>query len=295
MKEHIHKLPDDDVQRLKGRRVILSLSGGKDSTAAGLMLQQAGIEFDCVFMDTGWEHPSTYEYIDTVLTQQFGSIKTVQAEYDDEPGDGQFMAMVKKEGVIPSRLMRICTDRLKVRPFKKFLSGLEEDPVVVIGIRRAESQKRSGYERWHFSGLYDSDVFAPLVDMTLDDVIEIHKSASIPPNPLYLSGASRVGCFPCIFARKSELAMVPRLLPTRVDDIEHLEKHVSERHGRDVTFFHGRHIGLPIREAVQWAQTAHGGKQIMLFDMTAQDGCTRWGMCDAAMSDEELVKIGNAT
>jgi len=35
---------------------VLSLSGGKDSTAAALWLREQGIPHVRLFMDTGWEH-----------------------------------------------------------------------------------------------------------------------------------------------------------------------------------------------------------------------------------------------
>jgi hypothetical protein len=51
------------LERLNGRRVVASISGGKDSAAMGLWLMEQGIEYDRVFADTGWEHPLTYEYL----------------------------------------------------------------------------------------------------------------------------------------------------------------------------------------------------------------------------------------
>ena len=61
-----------------------------------------------------------------------------------------------------------------------------------------------------------------------------------------------------------------------------------------LTFFGGRLHGgtkLPIRELAQWARTSHGGKQTEMFELTAVDGCVRWGMCESPLSDRELVKI----
>lgn len=47
------------------RRInLLSISGGKDSTAMLLHAIERGIEFRCVFADTGHEHPDTYAYLD---------------------------------------------------------------------------------------------------------------------------------------------------------------------------------------------------------------------------------------
>ena len=39
---------------------VVSVSGGKDSTATWLRLRESGIECRAVFADTGWEAPETY-------------------------------------------------------------------------------------------------------------------------------------------------------------------------------------------------------------------------------------------
>jgi 3'-phosphoadenosine 5'-phosphosulfate sulfotransferase (PAPS reductase)/FAD synthetase len=66
-------------ERLAGRRVIASVSGGKDSAAMCLWLREQGIEHDRVFMDTGWEHDLTYEYLRGPLTALLGPIVEIRA------------------------------------------------------------------------------------------------------------------------------------------------------------------------------------------------------------------------
>lgn len=47
-----------------GVRHVVSVSGGKDSTATYLLaLERLGGDFEAVFADTGNEHPYTYEYV----------------------------------------------------------------------------------------------------------------------------------------------------------------------------------------------------------------------------------------
>jgi 3'-phosphoadenosine 5'-phosphosulfate sulfotransferase (PAPS reductase)/FAD synthetase len=65
---------------LNGRPLFASLSGGKDSTALGLWLRAQGVQFTPVFMDTGWEHPATYEYIQSVLVPLFGEFVVLRNE-----------------------------------------------------------------------------------------------------------------------------------------------------------------------------------------------------------------------
>jgi len=61
--ETINAVSDDlarlAIDRIAGRPVLVSVSGGKDSTAAALFLKEMGIPFQAVHCDTGWEHPDT--------------------------------------------------------------------------------------------------------------------------------------------------------------------------------------------------------------------------------------------
>lgn len=70
------------LAKLNGRRVVASVSGGKDSAALSLWLTEQGIDHDRVFMDTGWEHPDTYEYLRGTLAAKLGAITELRGERD---------------------------------------------------------------------------------------------------------------------------------------------------------------------------------------------------------------------
>ncbi|MFC4102868.1 phosphoadenosine phosphosulfate reductase domain-containing protein [Paenibacillus xanthanilyticus] len=59
---------------------ILSVSGGKDSTAMWLLAIEKGVKVEPVFADTGNEHPMTYEYLD-YLERELGTIRRVKADF----------------------------------------------------------------------------------------------------------------------------------------------------------------------------------------------------------------------
>jgi 3'-phosphoadenosine 5'-phosphosulfate sulfotransferase (PAPS reductase)/FAD synthetase len=79
-----------------GRRHIVPLSGGKDSTALSLYLAQKypDIAFEFVFCDTGAELPETYEYLDRlehVLGHQITRISALELlEVRPKPGRSAF-------------------------------------------------------------------------------------------------------------------------------------------------------------------------------------------------------------
>jgi len=290
------------LKRLAGKRVVASISGGKDSAAMSLYLSELGIEHDRVFMDTGWEHPLTYEYIAGPLAAAIGSILTIK------PPLGM-ADLCRKKGMFPSRTRRFCTSELKVKPIINHITRLQDagyEVINAVGVRKAESAVRSKLTEWEWQPDYDSEVWRPLIEWTEADVISIHTRHSLKPNPLYLLGASRVGCWPCIFARKSELRFIADVDPARIDLIRALEADVqsgcerrhtargttieSEGHLRP-SFFqamgalrsegqNGRMV--PIDEVVRWSRTAHGGRQFELFAPVTEEGCVRWGLCDVA-------------
>lgn len=72
-------MDDAPREKLADRRVLASISGGKDSAAMTLWLTEQGIEHDRVFLDTGWEHPITYEYLRGDLTRALGPIQELSA------------------------------------------------------------------------------------------------------------------------------------------------------------------------------------------------------------------------
>lgn len=280
-------------ERLDGRPLIVSMSGGKDSTACALLLRELGLEFTMVHMDTQWEASETEDYVRNYLPRVLGQeIQVIGSKMG-------FAELCLHKGIFPSRLKRWCTKSLKIKPFQRFMQQQPDEPVAVVGIRRQESAKRSDAKEWEFSDLYDAMVWRPLVDWSFDDVIAIHNEHGVLPNPLYLKGATRVGCWPCIYSRKEELALMSRIDPDRVSQIERLEEDVCsvqlakisargeepEANWVPPTLFRSRKPGeaMPIRKVIEWAQTTRGGKQRALFVNLPEDGgCMRWGLCDAS-------------
>lgn len=290
------------AEKLAGRHIVASVSGGKDSAAMSLWLQEQGYEHERVFCDTGWESDVTLDYLRDVLPRFLGPIKWLVPKLQMEP-------LVDSKAMFPSRTIRYCTQQLKVFPTRDHLLSSYQDGAKIanaVGIRAAESAARAKFPEWEpwppgMAGI-DVEVWRPLLLWTEQDVIDIHKRHGLPPNPLYLRGASRVGCWPCIFARKEEIALVAKLDPARIDRLRDMEERVGTamraRHeargevlaDRPAWFQSdkkdeatGRYPMVPIDDAVTWARTTRGGKQLALFDAAPRDeGCMRWGMCEAA-------------
>ncbi|MFM2193718.1 MAG: putative 37 [Chloroflexota bacterium] len=299
--------------------MIASVSGGKDSTALCLHLQELAIPYEPVFMDTGWETPETYRYLREELPRHVGAIRWLRSEVPlsgelealaqtYEARLGHYSAMVRwilKKGMFPSGVRRFCTQELKVRPMGRYLESLDVEAVNAVGVRAEESAARARLPEWETpeGGLIDAETWRPLIRWMVDDVIAIHQRHGVTPNRGYFKGSARVGCWPCIRSNKEELRVLGNTDPERVQLIADLERDVAtmararmERRGTtleaegysDPTWFQsrfpdesGRFPCWPIERVIQWSRTTRGGKQLELFAARPHEmGCVRWGMCD---------------
>lgn len=275
----------------KGDKYLLSVSGGKDSTAMILYLKEIAVApelIDYVFMDTGWEDAETYNYLDYLESELQININRIRSNitFKEEHEDiyteclavmgrdySDFVALILKKGMFPSGYAQFCTSELKVKPFQEFLQACNYQPISCVGIRREESPRRSTYPEWEFNESFDFWVWRPLIAHTERQVIDIHHRHNVRPNPLYLKGSHRVGCYPCIQSNKKEMSAFPTD-HAHIEVLRILENYYSERRGKPVTFFKGGQI----QEVLNWAHTAHGGKQLFLFN-PHEKTCEKWGMC----------------
>jgi len=266
-------------------RIIVSMSGGKDSTAMALNLLEKGYsasEFDRVFVDTGWEHSSTYEYLD-YLEEKIGKITRLRAEIPIRDEDREkisriesllgfespMVRLIYKNRMFPSGARKWCTPLLKIEPLKTYFKNLEEDAVNLVGIRREESPRRANYLEWEYNEGFECYTHRPIIDWSEQEVIDIHHRNNVLPNNLYIKGFSRVGCYPCIYTKKKEISL---LTDKCIDIIRIMEEDLGN------TFFKV----APIDDMLLWSKTSHGGKQFQLLNLNPPS-CEKWGLCDMGL------------
>ncbi|WP_207633252.1 phosphoadenosine phosphosulfate reductase domain-containing protein [Devosia aurantiaca] len=163
------------------------------------------------------------------------------------------------------------------------------------GVRAEESLARSLLPVWQ--RLEQNDIpslaYRPLLLWTLADVWAMHEKHGLARNPLYEKGMERVGCMPCIMAKKQEVAEISRRFPEHVERIAEWEYLAGEASKRGATTFFsydktpGAHtydktIAAPgIRQVVEWAQTDKGGRQYNLETfLEFGTACNQWGACE---------------
>lgn len=176
----------------KAIRHILSLSGGKDSTALALYMRDKVREMEYVFCDTGEELEETYDYLRKIEAYLGKKITYLNP---DRPFE-HYLHIYR--GVLPDPRTRWCTRMLKLRPFEKYVG---EDPVVLyVGIR-ADEPNRTGY----VSTKPNITSCFPFVENGLrhNDIMRILNDSGLGL-PDYYTWRSRSGCYFCFFQQRRE-------------------------------------------------------------------------------------------
>lgn len=237
-------------------KIMVSFSGGKDSQAC--LIKAAGKygkdNMEAVFCDTGWEHPDTYRHVADTCRGMGIRLVTLKSKYD-------FLSLAVHKKRFPSAKARFCTSELKMKPMIDYILSLRESCIIIQGIRAGESEARAGMaeECMYFNSYFEPDargrkstyrakevrewcsrhdasVLRPIFGWTAQQVIDCILEAGQQPNPLYRRGFFRVGCFPCIMCRKSEVMQLMKDEPMKRRLVE-AEKEMAEKTERDSSFF----------------------------------------------------------
>lgn len=329
---------------------VISISGGKDSTAMLLLALERNVEnLIPVFADTGHEHPATYEYV-SYLEQALGiTIHRVKADFSQAIADKRqrlinhyltlsdggrvsrrlkqftapmlermidalrptgipFLDLCILKGRFPSTRARFCSEELKHHPLDEFMAPLFEQYGTVIswqGVRADESMNRRDLPMYDVEmGSWEPEpkgwlIYRPIINWKVEEVFDQHRKHKVRWNPLYEYGMGRVGCMPCIHAKKQELMAIDRAFPWVIDllaDWEILVSAASKRgcstlfpadtipgNSTDMSQIHHETHG--IRAVVEWSKTSRGGRQYQLIDSlditpSGQQCTSVYGLCE---------------
>jgi len=214
-----------------GKPLIVTTSGGKDSSVCVELARRAGIEFELMHNHTTADAPETVRFVRSEFKRlENAGVPTnrIIINYPTYQGKPTSMwSLIQKKLIPPTRFVRYCCEVLKEHGGK--------DRFIATGVRWAESEKRKNsrgiYESSHRQKekriilMNDNDenrrlvercmqkrsaVCNPIIDWTDKDVWDFIEEAKIPVNPLYDCGFGRVGCIGCplagIHSRQFEFA-----------------------------------------------------------------------------------------
>lgn len=248
---------DNSIENINAmKRAIVQFSGGKDSTASLIYtLRTIDKNALAVFCDTGNEAAETYDYIDYVVDKLGVELKIIRNKNNETLHD-----VIRRKRIMPSGQKRFCTEELKQKPFIDWLiDEWKDDALIIQGIRNLESKKRSkmprncqmfqyyiqpvgkdnrGRNRYHnyrkqdvLSHIkkYDDSILRPVITWTGQEVIDYIIDNGLEPNPLYKKGFERVGCFPCIFSKSSDILNIATMSPDTIAELAELENDIGSR------------------------------------------------------------------
>lgn len=226
------KLASDMSMKIYKQPLIVTTSGGKDSSVCVELARRAGIPIEVMHNHTTADAPETVYFIRREFKRLEGLGIKCTVNYATYKGKPTSMwALIPQKLMPPTRTARYCCEVLKE------YGG--EGRFIVTGVRWYESKKRKNTrgvleiphrkENKRIILVNDNDekrrlfetcqikakrVCNPIVDWTDNDVWDYINSEKIPVNPIYLEGWRRVGCIGCPLAgskgRMREFARWPK-------------------------------------------------------------------------------------
>ncbi len=190
------------LRGLAGRRVLLGYSGGKDSTAALLVLEELqeyiDLKYRAVYIHVPFLEPeANIRFVEHVARRTGAPIEVVEA------GRHWMKSMLRWRG-LPSRGDRWCTVA-KVKPMRRMLKA-DRGLVEAVADRPGEAPKRLRrlwYQLTRLEPLAGRRL-RPILWLTLGDVIGFVRSAGLI-HPDYLRGMHRVACLICPYRPLNEI------------------------------------------------------------------------------------------
>ena len=188
----------EQVKRFPNHKLVISFSGGKDSTVVADIVTRALSDPSIVhiFGDTTLEFPTTYEYVSRFRKNNpMAIVKTAKNKEQD------FYSVCDEIGP-PARMMRWCCTMFKTGPITKVLNSMFKDSKILTfyGIRKHESASRSKYDRVANGAnvkIQKQTVAAPIFYWTDIEVWLYMLAEDVDFNDAYRLGYDRVGCWCC--------------------------------------------------------------------------------------------------
>lgn len=180
-------------------QIVLSFSGGKDSTASADVVIKAlsNPRLAHLFGDTTLEFPATYEYVERYRKNH------PLAEFRIAKNSEQNFYSVCEDIGPPARMMRWCCSMFKTGPITRVLNRKfgNRQILTFYGIRSVESTARSKYSRVSENNesvkIQKQTVASPIFFWKDIDVWLYLLGEKVDFNDAYRLGYDRVGCWCC--------------------------------------------------------------------------------------------------
>lgn len=199
IKDEAYRFVQETSKKFGEERIVISFSGGKDSTATADVVTKAlsNPSLVHIFGDT------TLEFPDTVTYAQRYRENHPQAIFLTARNDDQDFYKVCSDIGPPARMMRWCCSMFKTGPITKTINSLYRNQQILTyyGIRKTESVSRSKYNRIEDDAesvkIQQQTVASPIFFWKDLDIWLYLLAEEVDFNDAYRLGYDRVGCWCC--------------------------------------------------------------------------------------------------
>ena len=197
--DEAHEFIKSTAEKFEEEKLVISFSGGKDSTVTADLVVKAlsNPSIVHIFGNTTLEFPTTLEYAERFRKDH--PLAIFQIAKNDE----QVFLDVCEDIGPPARMMRWCCSMFKTGPITRILNNMYFDQRILTyyGIRKSESVSRSKYNRVEDNAesvkINKQTVASPIFFWKDVDIWLYILSEKIDFNDAYRYGYERVGCWLC--------------------------------------------------------------------------------------------------
>ena len=199
LKTEAFNFVQETAKRFDEENIVVSFSGGKDSTVTADVAVKAlsNPSLVHIFGNTTLEFPSTVEYAKRFRDSHPHAI------FQIAKNEEQVFLDVCEDIGPPARMMRWCCSMFKTGPITRIINSLYRNQQILTfyGIRKSESVSRSKYNRVEDSAesvkIQQQTVASPIFFWKDIDIWLYILSEGIDFNDAYRLGYDRVGCWCC--------------------------------------------------------------------------------------------------
>lgn len=185
----------DTLRTLSSRfqgEIVLSTSFGQEDQIITDMIFTADLPVLVFTLDTGRHFEETYKVMNQTLAKYNKKIKVCFPDKDQveklmtQKGPFSFYESVENR--------KECCHIRKVEPLQKILS---QASCWITGLRASQSFDRHTLKRFSYDAANQVIKYNPLIEWSIDQVIDYLKLNHVPYNVLHDRGFLSIGCAPC--------------------------------------------------------------------------------------------------
>jgi phosphoadenosine phosphosulfate reductase len=176
----------DKYKRL-GKKLFVTSSFQTHSIPLLHILSQAEIEFDVLFLNTGFHFPESISFRDKVvelLGLKLINVRPLVSKFNQKDCDGQFYFVTDPD---------YCCYLNKTQALEPYLMQYD---IWINGVRADQSAVRKNM-KIEQSAPFDTIRFHPMLDWNIKQIYEYKKLHQLPDHPLDKEGYQSIGCLPC--------------------------------------------------------------------------------------------------